>query len=417
MNDLIKQLAYDSWNPELNFSLAREYHKLGQTASASIHYLRCAENTKNTDLVYESLLQLFNCFSAQNNRNFTATYLLKQAIALLPQRPEGYFFLCRYYEQNKEYYEAYIFSCIALSICNFNLPKLPSITDFLGKFTIMFIKAQTAWYWEKTEETRRIFVQLIDEYRDVMHECAPEYLQTVQNNLMNIGVGPVSVAFNEYKQENLNNFKFPFNDLNEIKKNYSQLYQDMFVLSILKGKKEGTYLEIGSGDPFHGNNTALLEVLYNWSGVSIDRDEKLVKKFNEQRKNLVMCKDALAIDYKQLLKTHYNTNIIDYLQIDCEPSKHTFEILLSIPFDEYKFAVITFEHDHTVDVTRSYRLKSRNYLKSLGYQMIVNDIGPTDWYTTEDWWVHPELVDPTILQNMTLIEDKIHKAEDYMLHK
>ena len=34
--------------------------------------------------------------------------------------------------------------------------------------------------------------------------------------------------------------------------------QDMFVLTVLNGKTNGTYLEIGSGDPFIGSNTALL---------------------------------------------------------------------------------------------------------------------------------------------------------------
>jgi hypothetical protein len=414
MNDLIRQLAYTPWDPELNFSLAREYYTLGQTASAITHYLRCAENTQNNDLIYECLLQLFYCFTTQSERNFTATYLLKQAIALLPQRPEGYFLLCRYYEQKKEYYDAYIFSCIALNVCNFNLPKLPSVTEFLGKFAIMFIKAQTAWYWEKTEETRKTLIQIADEYHDILPK---EYRENIGNNLFNLGSGPSSVAMTLYTKDKYQNLKNKFLRSELIEKNFSQIYQDMFVLTMLNGKTNGTYLEIGAGEPFWGSNTALLEQNYNWSGVSIDVQQKFAEQFEKNRKNIFLCEDALTINYKSLLKQHYQTKIIDYLQIDCEPSKHTFEILLSIPFDEYKFAVITFEHDYSVDITRSYRLKSRNYLKSLGYQMIVNDTGPTDWYTVEDWWVHPELIDPSIIRKMTLIENKIHKAEDYMLHK
>jgi hypothetical protein len=36
----------------------------------------------------------------------------------------------------------------------------------------------------------------------------------------------------------------------------------------------------------------------------------------------------------------------DYLQLDCDPPSVTYDILTKIPFDEHKFAVITYEHDH-----------------------------------------------------------------------
>jgi hypothetical protein len=109
--------------------------------------------------------------------------------------------------------------------------------------------------------------------------------------------------------------------------------------------------------------------------------------------------------------------VVDYLQLDCEPSKSTFEILTSIPFDDYKFAVITYEHDHYVDMTKTYRQKSRNYLRSLGYLMAVNDISPDGVSTFEDWWYHPELIDPVIAQKMSSVNDDIKKAEDFMLGK
>ena len=136
----------------------------------------------------------------------------------------------------------------------------------------------------------------------------------------------------------------------------------MFILSILNGKRNGTYLEIGAQEPFFQNNSSILETVFDWSGVSVEIREDLCKMFEEQRKNPIVCKDATTIDYEKLLKKYYNTNEIDYLQVDCEPAKTTFEILTSIPFDKYKFSVITYAHDYYVDMTGTYRTKSRNYL-------------------------------------------------------
>ena len=87
---------------------------------------------------------------------------------------------------------------------------------------------------------------------------------------------------------------------NKIERNYSQIYQDMFVLSMHEGKSNGTYLEIGAGDYKKGNNTYLLETIFNWKGVSIDFNTDLVNNFNNNRKNTCICQDATTIDYLEL---------------------------------------------------------------------------------------------------------------------
>ena len=88
---------------------------------------------------------------------------------------------------------------------------------------------------------------------------------------------------------------------------------------------------------------------------------------------------------------------IDYLQIDCEPAENTFTALKKIPFDEYKFAVITFEHDYYKEVLdgvtdKKVRERSREFLISKGYILVAGDIAPDYINSYEDWWVHPELV-------------------------
>ena len=123
----------------------------------------------------------------------------------------------------------------------------------------------------------------------------------------------------------------------------------MFVLSMNNGTNSGTYLEIGAGDYKYGNNTYLLEYDFNWSGVSIDINIVSVEGFNNVRKNKCLCADATKIDYIKLLNENYESTNIDYLQLDCDPPNITFDILSKIPFDNYKFGVITYEHDHYND--------------------------------------------------------------------
>jgi hypothetical protein len=47
--------------------------------------------------------------------------------------------------------------------------------------------------------------------------------------------------------------------------------------------------------------------------------------------------------------------------------------------------------------------------------MIINDIAPDKKSTFEDWWVHPHLVSKEIIEKMLLLNNDIHKAEEYML--
>ena len=52
----------------------------------------------------------------------------------------------------------------------------------------------------------------------------------------------------------------------------SQSGQDKFILSVLKNKKNGYFLEIGSNDPILINNTYILEKDYNWKGIMVEYD-------------------------------------------------------------------------------------------------------------------------------------------------
>ena len=408
MNELI-EYCLDTENAQKCYNLAEWYENQNQYAPAHTYYLRCAERSEDDLLSYKSLIRSSFCYKSQGSRDATVKVALENALMLLPERPEAYYFLSLLYEKKGEWQNCYIYANLGLQ----QKETESIISEYYGKYLLIFQKAVSGWWWGKGKESRKLFHHLVDNYWDVMDES---HKNAVENNITRLGSGPESVSFCPYKKENYNKLRFKFKDSEKIKNNYSQVFQDMFILSMLNGKKNGTFLEIGGADPFKGNNTALLEQQFNWTGVSIEYDEKFIENYKSQRpKTTLLHTNALELDYSTLLKDNFNTNTIDYLQLDIEPSRNTYECLLKIPFDEYKFAVITYEHDYYVDVTRSYREKSRNFLKNKGYVLVVNDVSPEGESNFEDWWVHPDLVSSEILLKMISIKNGIHDIKDYML--
>jgi hypothetical protein len=260
---------------------------------------------------------------------------------------------------------------------------------------LIFQKAVSSWWYGRPKESRKLFRKLKNEYIETINS---EYYKLIENNLMSLGAGPDSETSIRYNISS-DSLRFDFNGSDTIQKNFSQACQDLFVLAALNGKKNGTYLEIGSAHSFHNSNTALLEQL-GWTGIGVEMNRELASMHDRERKNKVLCENALSLNYSKLLRDNFNSDIIDYLQLDIEPSHNTFEALLMMPFDKYKFRVITYEHDHYVDMSNSYREKSRRYLQNMGYTLVFNDIATIDGCSFEDWWVKEELIEPSILEKL-----------------
>lgn len=410
MDDLLLEYSADPKNSELNFELAVAYKDLKHYAAACSYFLRCAEWAQLPEdriLVYEALLQMSVCFRELGNREWSEEGWLLHAVSLIPERPEAYWLLSLLYERQRKWQECYMFAVIGL-----NCPKityhLKNDIGYESSYVLEFQKAVAAWWIGRFSESRMIFMTMPDRFR-----LSERYVQLVQHNISSIGVGPCE--FDYYDRSKLQKFRFKFPGIENIESNYSQVYQDMFVLAMLDGKRNGYYLEIGSSDPFHVNNTWLLEKEFGWKGISIDINEHDVEVFSKSRKNACVCRDATTIDYSRFLTGIGAPADIDYLQLDCEPPATTYKILTSIPFEIYRFAVITFEHDYYVDASRRYRDLSRKFLKSMGYELVVNNVSPDDKSSFEDWWVHPALVDSKILKSMYNVDDKVKCAEKYML--
>lgn len=413
MNTLIDYIQNPD-NDIYNFNLACVYDQNKQYSPASSFYLRCAEKTQNINLRYECLLRLYMCYKALGGRDTTCEILLKQAISICPNKPEAYFLIAQYYEYKNDWISMYTQACVGSQFSN-NQTNFLSKIEFPGSYVFIFQKAISAWRIGKPDESRKLFFFLLEHHID---ELSDYYRKLLEVNLSQLGSGPESQAIRKYTQNLKHKLKFSFDNIDSVDQNFSQVYQDMFVLTTLNGKRNGTYLEIGASEPFKNSNTALLETKFDWTGVGVEYNSSFTKQHENHRKNQVINTDALIIDYKKLLNKYFpNQNTIDYLQLDIEPPRNTYEALLSIPFDIYKFAVITYEHDYYVDITRSYRNKSREYLNKLGYLLIVPNISPNENSPFEDWWVHPELISPEIIQVLKCDNlDSINPVESYYLN-
>jgi len=216
------------------------------------------------------------------------------------------------------------------------------------------------------------------------------------------------------KQFNPAGLRNQFPGCNTINSNYSQADQDIFVLSMLGGKRNGTWLEIGCAWPLNINNTALLEQ-FGWTGVSLDSYQTVLDEWAAARTTVPVHQCAYTADWIGLLNQKgINQTDIDYLSLDCDPAEQTLDILYRIPFDRLRFAVITFEHDcHAAGP--AVKIASRQYLQDRGYKLVasnISDCGQARDY--EDWWVYPDLVAPSLIESHTAIDETIKPFETYL---
>ena len=180
----------------------------------------------------------------------------------------------------------------------------------------------------------------------------------------------------------------------------SQAGQESFVLNMHNFKKQGTYLEIGSGFPIQDSNTYILESKYEWKGIGIDLMEERVNQHQKQRKNPCIQTNAVFTDYNRLLAKYNMPKQIDYLQVDVDFNPVTFEhnsllTLETVMESDYRFSVITFEHDvyarHPEVNTKQAKEKAKEVLLNNGYQLFADNIQDFRGLPFEDWYIDPSI--------------------------
>lgn len=197
----------------------------------------------------------------------------------------------------------------------------------------------------------------------------------------------------------------------------SQLGQDLFVLHMLGGRRNGYFVEFGATDGVSLSNTCLLERSFGWRGIcaepcrrwhpelkknrrcaidtrcvwsrtgdhlrfaeSDDAVYSTVKAFADSDGHAELRRDAREYDVTtislvDLLASHGAPPEIDYLSIDTEGSE--LEILAAHDFGRYRFRVITVEHNFV----QGQRRKIRRLLSSQGYRRCLPALSRwDDWY-------------------------------------
>ena len=165
----------------------------------------------------------------------------------------------------------------------------------------------------------------------------------------------------------------------------SQCGQDLYVVEKLKNKTEGFYIEIGAYDPVDISNTYSLEKYMKWSGISFEASKDVKEKWEQIRTNKLVICDATKFDFKKCFKENNVPATIDYLSLDIDAA--TLDCLKILPLNEYKFKVITIEHDE-YSAGPSNKNSMREILFTHGYTLDIPDV-KNDGLIFEDWWIYP----------------------------
>lgn len=183
-------------------------------------------------------------------------------------------------------------------------------------------------------------------------------------------------------------------------KTYSQVNQDRFALKLIG--KGGYFLDIGAGWDYSGvnSNTLLLEQ-NGWSGICVEGDHASAERRSSKKGPRCVVENVYIpqTTILELLQRNNAPKVIDYVNIDIEPSSLTG--LENFPFDQYDAKVITFEHD-------LYRLgpeqkeTAYNILTNHGYVRLCENINVPEAQGVglyfEDWYINPKYFSNDFIQ-------------------
>ena len=251
--------------------------------------------------------------------------------------------------------------------------------EYPGPWALKFVHAVSKWKVEGSDNSKNY---LFDFKFKTKHD--KDHEEMIDRWIKQAGY-PSTIP---YTQDQENDYKFSFPGIETIDRNHSRHFQDMFVLSVLDGKRDGTFIEIGSGDPYVFNNTALLEEKFDWTGISIDNNDRFCYQHSRKRKTQILNADAAQIDYKLFFKMNCLETYTDFLRINAETA--SLEVLNKIPFNTHEFMVIQFQHN-ACWWGPQFREESRKILSQIGYVLMVPDAAMSETENYEDWWVHPQI--------------------------
>jgi len=183
---------------------------------------------------------------------------------------------------------------------------------------------------------------------------------------------------------------------------YSDAKQDQFVVNILNFKKNGYCVDIGSCHSIFSNNTFYFQDL-DWTSISVEIESVYNESYGTRKSGVHLNEDALGVDYRQVFEEYEFPKNIDYLSLDVDTL--SLNVLKILPLDEYRFKVITIEHDGYL-YGDEYREEQRSILESFGYLLLCSNVYVQQpgyegkEYPFEDWWVDPSEFDESLMQKL-----------------
>lgn len=226
-------------------------------------------------------------------------------------------------------------------------------------------------------------------------------------------------------------------------KKFSKEGQELWVLEVLKNKRNGFFVDIGAGDGIQGSNSYLLEKEFGWNGICVDanpnerifpklllnrkcicvnkavfsscgkqkfvargrrwetsgiyneKSAPVLKKLVEQKHHKVIEVDSITLF--ELLKQHNAPSIIDYLSIDTEGTEY--DILKNFDFSKYTFLTLTIEHNYrpskikkdsndNLGYTSNQNKQNKDNIMELLLQYDYKFVKTVD---VDDWFIHSSI--------------------------
>lgn len=236
LDTILNEYAFDTENPILNYKLGLEYEKIGHTASAISFFLRAAERTEDSLLTYECLIRMGHCFDRQKNRAFTAKSMYRRAITVMPDRPEAYYFLCKFFAYESNYTDCYMLCKLALHTC-----KETHYNDlnvgYPGSWGMIYHEAISSWWYGKTHHAFKLFKLLRNRYWNQLDDY---HKDSIKANLFNI---ETKLDIKKKKIVDCFTFYEPMKEILRLRLLMMKDYVDEFIISEANKTYSGVPLE------------------------------------------------------------------------------------------------------------------------------------------------------------------------------
>lgn len=394
LNNLLNNFIVDPEDSDNNFNLAFYYESIGQSASAISYYLRSAERTEDALLQYESLIRASMCFDNQGTRNFTVKGILQRAISICPKRPESYYLLSRFYEnENSDVWKdgkwnySYLISSLGENVSDFDSSPLKTKVNYPGKYGILYQKALAAWWCGLCDESRNIFEDLVknydldEEHKIKVSENLKKFNETNKNLHEIYNKKKTEFDWGIFKNDAFTHDCFKRDILDNCQ--YEKLFEveegdivldigasvGPFTYSILKkNPKIAICLEPHKElfKTLESNLSKYSNVICLNKGIFREDGDVIFKTLYDESSNQTSWEkkdDGFGITLKSLVK-EYNLEKIDFLKIDCEGGEYDFFTEENFNWIKNKVKKISGEwHFYREDTRENFHWFRDNYLK------------------------------------------------------